>query len=129
MDWIAISTAIPNIGDIMFWRGDDTLIFKAFAEGNSHTSSEKRIFAIRFFDPAPANVTGDIHHRGENLADAPTFRLPGDGCGEDLAYWLSDEPWVPKNPPKPGEPPKVVKKRPMALAALPNDCRSVLTAN
>ena len=54
---------------------------------------------------------------------------PGDGCGADLAYWLSDEPWVPKNPPKPGEPPKVVKKRPMALAALPNDCRSVLTAN
>ncbi|MGX1498706.1 penicillin-insensitive murein endopeptidase [Labrenzia sp. MBR-25] len=54
---------------------------------------------------------------------------PGDGCGADLAYWLSDEPWVPKNPPKPGEPPKVVKKRPMALAALPNDCRNVLTAN
>ncbi|GAB4519889.1 MAG: hypothetical protein Tsb0019_20580 [Roseibium sp.] len=54
---------------------------------------------------------------------------PGDGCGENLAYWLSDEPWVPKNPPKPGEKPKVVKKRPMALAALPNDCRAVLTAN
>ncbi len=54
---------------------------------------------------------------------------PGDGCGSNLTYWLSDEPWVPKNPPKPGEKPKVVKKRPMALAALPRDCRSVLTAN
>ncbi len=54
---------------------------------------------------------------------------PGDGCGQHLAYWLSDEPWVPKNPPKPGEKPKVVKKRPMALAALPRDCRTVLTAN
>ncbi|MEM5581269.1 penicillin-insensitive murein endopeptidase [Roseibium sp. AS2] len=54
---------------------------------------------------------------------------PGDGCGQHLSYWLSDEPWVPKNPPKKGEKPKVVKKRPMALAALPRDCRSVLTAN
>lgn len=54
---------------------------------------------------------------------------PGDGCGEHLTYWLSDEPWVPKNPPKKGEKPKVVKKRPMALAALPNACRNVLTAN
>lgn len=53
----------------------------------------------------------------------------GDGCGSHLTYWLSDEPWVPKNPPKPGEKPKVVKKRPMALAALPNACRTVLTAN
>nr|WP_305989765.1 penicillin-insensitive murein endopeptidase [Roseibium sp. MMSF_3544] len=54
---------------------------------------------------------------------------PGDGCGSHLTYWLSDEPWVPKNPPKAGEKPKVVKKRPMALAALPNACRTVLTAN
>lgn len=53
---------------------------------------------------------------------------PGDGCGQHLTYWLSDEPWVPKNPPKPGEKPKVVKKRPMALAALPQACRTVLTA-
>jgi penicillin-insensitive murein endopeptidase len=54
---------------------------------------------------------------------------PGDGCGEHLTYWLSDEPWVPKNPPKAGEKPKIVKKRPMALAALPTACQSVLTAN
>lgn len=54
---------------------------------------------------------------------------PGDGCGENLTYWLSDEPWVPKNPPKKGEKPKVVKKRPMALAALPQACQTVLQAN
>ena len=54
---------------------------------------------------------------------------PGDGCGQQLTYWLSDEPWVPKNPPKPGEKPKIVKKRPMALAALPQACQSVLKAN
>jgi len=52
----------------------------------------------------------------------------GDGCGQHLTYWLSDEPSVPKNPPKPGEKKKVVKKRPMALSALPRDCRSGLAA-
>ncbi|MBO0345633.1 penicillin-insensitive murein endopeptidase [Roseibium sp. CAU 1637] len=48
---------------------------------------------------------------------------PGDGCGKHLAYWLSDEPWVPKDPDAP-----VVKRRPMELAALPNSCRAVLEA-
>lgn len=52
---------------------------------------------------------------------------PGDGCGAQLTYWLSDEPWVPKTPRDPNAP--VVKKRPMALAALPNACQGVLTAN
>jgi penicillin-insensitive murein endopeptidase len=51
---------------------------------------------------------------------------PGDGCGTELTHWLSDEPWVPKKPKKKQ---KVVKKRPMQLAALPNACRQVLTAN
>ncbi|MTI42485.1 penicillin-insensitive murein endopeptidase [Roseibium hamelinense] len=52
---------------------------------------------------------------------------PGDGCGSNLTYWLSDEPWVPKEPRDANKP--IVKKRPMALAALPNDCRDVLEAN
>jgi penicillin-insensitive murein endopeptidase len=44
----------------------------------------------------------------------------GDGCG-DLAWWLGPEPWRrAKGPFKP--------KPPMALADLPADCRSVLTA-
>lgn len=54
---------------------------------------------------------------------------PGDGCGKNLTYWLSDKPWVPKTPPKKGKKPKVVKKRPMALAALPTACQAVLKAN
>ncbi len=53
---------------------------------------------------------------------------PGDGCGEHLAYWLSDEPWVPKKPKDPKNPPKVVKKKAMQLAALPKACKQVLTA-
>ncbi|NVK35753.1 MAG: penicillin-insensitive murein endopeptidase [Rhodobacteraceae bacterium] len=52
----------------------------------------------------------------------------GDGCGKELAYWLSDTPWVPKKP-KPGEEPKkVIKKKPLTLAALPPSCKQVLSA-
>ncbi|WP_208999881.1 penicillin-insensitive murein endopeptidase [Stappia sediminis] len=49
---------------------------------------------------------------------------PGDGCGSALAWWLSDEPWVPK---KDAPPPK--KKPPMRMASLPNACTQVLLAN
>jgi penicillin-insensitive murein endopeptidase len=48
---------------------------------------------------------------------------PGDGCGQDLAWWFSDEV---RNPPKPTKPPK--PKPPMTLAELPASCRSVLVA-
>lgn len=44
----------------------------------------------------------------------------GDGCGAELAWWLSDEPWRPKPP---GPPPK-----PLLLADLPAECRTVLEA-
>ena len=44
---------------------------------------------------------------------------PGDGCGEELAYWLSDEPYKPKDePPTP----------PLTLADLPKACTNVLRA-
>lgn len=44
----------------------------------------------------------------------------GDGCGAELAWWLSDEPWRPK-PPGPSA-------RPITLAELPAECRFVLEA-
>mgnify|MGYP001627195271 FL=1 len=44
----------------------------------------------------------------------------GDGCGAELAWWLSDEPWRPKPP---GPPPK-----PLLLADLPAECGTVLLA-
>lgn len=50
---------------------------------------------------------------------------PGDGCGKELAWWLSDEPWVPKKPAKPAKP---AKKKHMTLAALPDACTQVLVA-
>ncbi len=43
----------------------------------------------------------------------------GDGCGADLDYWLSDEPWRPADPPARPTPP-------LTLADLPNACRQVL---
>jgi penicillin-insensitive murein endopeptidase len=46
---------------------------------------------------------------------------PGDGCGKDLDYWFSAEPY--KAAPKPEKPPK-----PMTLADLPPACTAVLAA-
>ncbi|MBA5775848.1 penicillin-insensitive murein endopeptidase [Stappia sp. F7233] len=47
----------------------------------------------------------------------------GDGCGSELTWWLSDEPWVPKKNAKPTKP-----KPPLQLAALPKECTQVLVA-
>ncbi|WP_310618616.1 penicillin-insensitive murein endopeptidase [Flexibacterium corallicola] len=53
----------------------------------------------------------------------------GDGCGSELGWWLSDEPWVPK-PKKPGEKKKVTpKKPPLEVIDLPTQCTKVLLAN
>jgi|FEC22Drversion2_1045045.scaffolds.fasta_scaffold01320_11 penicillin-insensitive murein endopeptidase len=47
----------------------------------------------------------------------------GDGCGSELDWWLSDEPWVPR----PGAPPPA-PARPLTMADLPGECRVVLEA-
>ncbi len=53
----------------------------------------------------------------------------GDGCGKELAWWLSDEPWKPKKPQpkKPSDKPKKIWK-PMTLQGLPNACAAVIYA-
>jgi penicillin-insensitive murein endopeptidase len=48
----------------------------------------------------------------------------GDGCGENLAYWLGPEPWKP--PPKPKKPPPPPKE--ITLADLPAACTEILNA-
>jgi penicillin-insensitive murein DD-endopeptidase len=52
----------------------------------------------------------------------------GTGCGEELAYWMSDIPWKPRKP----DPtvPKVKPKPvpPLTLAGLPAECRAVIAA-
>ncbi|MBC8036510.1 MAG: penicillin-insensitive murein endopeptidase [Rhizobiales bacterium] len=60
-----------------------------------------------------------------NCRNQPAARPEdGTGCGNELAYWMGDKPW-PKpdpnaKPPKPGAP--------LTLAALPAECRAVVTA-
>lgn len=52
----------------------------------------------------------------------------GTGCGEELAYWMSDLPWRPRKP-DPTQPkikPKPVP--PLTLAGLPAECRAVIAA-
>jgi penicillin-insensitive murein endopeptidase len=63
-----------------------------------------------------------FHVRLRCPADQPLCREqepppPGDGCGADLAWWLSDEPWRPK-PPGPPE-------KPIMLADLPQQCAAI----
>ena len=52
----------------------------------------------------------------------------GTGCGEELAYWMSDVPWKPRkpDPTKPKVKPKPVP--PLTLAGLPAECRAVIAA-
>lgn len=55
----------------------------------------------------------------------------GTGCGEELAYWMSDVPWKPKKPdPKPVDPNKPKPKPPvgLTLSGLPAECRAVIAA-
>lgn len=48
---------------------------------------------------------------------------PREGCGKDLAWWFTDEPWRPAKGPK-----KPPARDIMTLASLPPACRSVLDA-
>ncbi len=52
----------------------------------------------------------------------------GTGCGEELAYWMSEIPWKPRkpDPSKPAIKPKPVP--PLTLAGLPAECRAVVAA-
>ncbi len=60
-----------------------------------------------------------------NCRNQPAARPEdGTGCGNELAYWMGDKPW-PKPDPK-AKPPK--PGRPLTLAALPAECRAVVTA-
>lgn len=78
-----------------------------------------------------------FHIRIKCPKDSPTCKnqsppapKDGTGCGEELAYWMGDTPWVPKKPAKKkdkdAKPPKPAP--PLTLAALPAECRAVVTA-
>jgi penicillin-insensitive murein endopeptidase len=52
----------------------------------------------------------------------------GTGCGDELAYWMSDKPWLPPKPVK-RDPnaPKPKPPKPLTITALPAECRAVVT--
>jgi penicillin-insensitive murein DD-endopeptidase len=50
----------------------------------------------------------------------------GTGCGEELAYWMSDVPWKPHKR-DPNAPP-YVPPPPLTLKGLPAECRAVIAA-
>jgi penicillin-insensitive murein endopeptidase len=57
---------------------------------------------------------------GERMCRDQEPPPPGDGCGADLAWWLTEEPWKPKPPGPPAAP--------LLLADLPAECSAVLRA-
>jgi penicillin-insensitive murein DD-endopeptidase len=50
----------------------------------------------------------------------------GTGCGKELAYWMSDVPWVKKKR-DPNAPP-YIPPPPLTLSGLPAECRAVIAA-
>lgn len=56
---------------------------------------------------------------GATLCEAQAPIPPGDGCGAELDYWFTEEPYKPN--PNPGPP-----KGPMTLADMPPACATVL---
>lgn len=57
---------------------------------------------------------------GEVACRAQAPPPPGDGCGETLAWWFTEEPWAPSD----AEP-----RAPLTLADLPARCTALVTAN
>jgi len=56
---------------------------------------------------------------GATLCEGQDPAPPGDGCGDELAWWFTDEPYAPSDkPPAP----------PLTLADLPKQCTAVLEA-
>ncbi len=91
---------------LCLWAGEDRAWLRKVRPWWGHDAH----FHVRLQCPA-----------GQSLCRPQEAVAPGDGCDKELDWWLSDEPWKPAKPP--AKPPK-----PMLLADLPAECRSVLTA-
>ncbi|TPW32330.1 penicillin-insensitive murein endopeptidase [Martelella alba] len=99
------------------WKGDRSNLAKV----RPYWGHDDHIH-IRLFCPK-----GQKDCKAQNAVD-----MKDDGCGENLAWWLSDEPWKPAEPVKPVKPAKPSKKpsRPSykILSDLPKACATVLSA-
>jgi penicillin-insensitive murein endopeptidase len=93
---------------------------------------KKSLCAITWRDPSFLNKIrpwyGHDDHIHVRLACPPGATLcvdqdpapPGDGCGEELDYWFTDEPYKPSDSPP---------AKPLTLADLPPACTTVLQSN
>jgi penicillin-insensitive murein endopeptidase len=56
---------------------------------------------------------------GATLCEDQNPAPPGEGCGDELAWWFTDEPYKPSDKPPPP---------PLTLADLPKQCAAVIGA-
>ena len=78
---IAVTPAVADVGHEVLRRGDDAEPFERGHKGTGHRRGEERILAVGLLGASPADVGGEVHDRGEHLADAAGARLAGDGGG------------------------------------------------
>jgi penicillin-insensitive murein DD-endopeptidase len=89
-------------------KGDRSWLSKVRAYWGHHYH-----FHIRM--KCPKGSTGCVDQPPARPAD-------GTGCGDELAYWMSDAPWAPPGQAAPAAKPPP----PMLLAGLPQQCRAVI---
>jgi len=100
------------------WTGDRTNLAKLRPYYGHHYHFHIRLFC----EP------GSPDCKPQNAVD-----MSDDGCGANLSWWLSDEPWKPKEPAKKPEKPETAPVKParpsyMTLSDLPKACEAVLEA-
>ncbi len=100
------------------WKGERANLAKVRPYYGHHYHFHIRLFC------RPGSPDCDPQNRVD-MAD--------DGCGANLAWWLSDEPWAPAKPEKPPEkpakpPPKPTRPSYTIMSDLPAACTAVLAA-
>ena len=101
------------------WKGERTNLAKVRPYYGHHYHFHIRLFC----------QPGSPGCKPQNAVD-----MKDDGCGANLSWWLSDEPWKPKKPvPSYDQKPKTPKPKPSRpsytiLSDLPSACAAVLDA-
>ncbi len=100
------------------WTGDRSNLAKVRPYYGHHYHFHIRLFCR----------DGSPECKAQNAVD-----MTDDGCGENLSWWLSDEPWAPKKPATPPKKPEKPAPKPTRpaytiLSDLPAACSGVLEA-
>ncbi|WP_174804000.1 penicillin-insensitive murein endopeptidase [Martelella limonii] len=100
------------------WKGDRTNLAKVRPYYGHYYHFHIRLFCR----------PGSADCKAQNRVD-----MADDGCGANLAYWLSDEPWAPAKPATPPKKPTKPQPKPTRpsytiMSDLPGACQAVLDA-